>query len=257
MVAYLQSTHLVCTAGWIIDETGGGYYAPASTAHFRFLEDILACVRRTLQSHETEDGKENDIAAFIPSYTLSPHARYPTQLGQGLEVLQYLVSTENKALSNVVIGGDSAGGNLVLGILSQLSHPHPSLRPHFPLPLHPRESGCLAGALLLSPWVSNNRTAWNSVRRNRLKDSVTLISTDLSERYFLPEGQDWDWYNEPLRARAEWWTDLKTQHVLFVSGEDEIMTDAHAAMGMVLQVRTSSFSRAMATLLGCSFGYQS
>ena len=238
MVAYLPGIHLVCTAGWIIDEIGGGYYAPASTAHFQFVENTLACVRHTLQSHETEDGEGNDIAAFIPSYTLSPHARYPTQLGQGLEVLEYLVSTENKALSNVVIGGDSAGGNLVLGILSHLSHPHPSHLSHLPLRLHPDESRCLAGALLLSPWVSNNRTAWDSVRRNKLKDSVTLISTDLSERYFLQEGQDWDWYNEPLRASAEWWTDLKTQHVLLVSGEDEIMTDAHGAMGRVLQVHT-------------------
>lgn len=210
--------------------TGGGYYAPASSAHFQFLEDVVRAVRQS--------GKGKDFAAFVPSYTLAPHARYPAQLREGLEVLQYLVKGEGKTLENVVIGGDSAGGNLVLGILSHMSHPHP----------HPDLAGfdpgsstsiaaeSLRGALLLSPWVSNDRS-WASVQRNGLKDCVTTVPTDISTEHFLPDDGGWDNYNEPVRAPEGWWADIKCGNLLIVSGEDEIMTDAHRAFGRTVQVR--------------------
>lgn len=210
--------------------TGGGYYAPASSAHFKFLEDVVNAV--------VQSGEGKSFAAFVPSYTLAPHARYPTQLREGLEVLQYLVEGEGKLLENIVIGGDSAGGNLVLGILSHMSHPHP--HPDFSAGLGScfMGDGSLCGALMLSPWVSNDRT-WPSVRRNKLKDCVTTVPTDISTEHFLGVNDDWDNYNEPLRA-PEWWAGVKSRNLLIVSGEDEIMTDAHRAFGRILQVRRRS-----------------
>ncbi|RMJ21022.1 hypothetical protein PHISP_08105 [Aspergillus sp. HF37] len=207
---------------------GGGYYAPASTAHFRFLEDVVHAV--------CQSGKEKGFAAFVPSYTLAPHARYPAQLHKGLEVLQYLVQGEGKALKNIVIGGDSAGGNLVLGILSHMSHPHPhpDLAEFDPESSTSIAAGSLRGALLLSPWVSNDRS-WASVQRNGLKDCVTTVPTDISAEHFLADDGGWDNYNEPIRAPEGWWADIKCRNMLIVSGEDEIMTDAHKAFGRTVQ----------------------
>jgi acetyl esterase/lipase len=48
----------------------------------------------------------------------------------------------------IFVGGDSAGGNLALGLMSHILHPHPNfqekLRVNLPSPL--------AGAILTSPW---------------------------------------------------------------------------------------------------------
>lgn len=46
----------------------------------------------------------------------------------------------------IVIAGDSAGGNLTLGLISHLLHPHPDV-PKVEL------SGPLATTILISPWV--------------------------------------------------------------------------------------------------------
>ncbi|KAA8649603.1 alpha/beta hydrolase [Aspergillus tanneri] len=179
---------------------GGNYYSPAHPAYFEFLHNLADAV--------SQAGK--DLAIFVPSYTLAPHAQYPLQLREGLDVLRYLIHKKGKLARNIVIGGDSAGGNLVLAILSHIAHPHPEI-PTSHMPDEP-----FAGALMFCPWVTFNQT-WPSIERNRKKDCPP------------------DNYNEPLSAPMEWWTDLKARQMMLVAGEDDIMVDSHHAFAKTLE----------------------
>ncbi|KKK13561.1 hypothetical protein ARAM_001730 [Aspergillus rambellii] len=197
---------------------GGNYYSPAHPAYFTFLHDIVDAVCLS--------GKQ--LAVFVPSYTLAPHAQYPSQLREGLDVLQHLVEKENKLLSNIVLGGDSAGGNLVLGILSHLSHPHPDITGGLSL------EGHLSGALMICPWVTFDQT-WASIERNKNKDCVALIPSTITAAYFLGTSES-DNYNEPLRAPFDWWTGINARQLLLISGEDDIMVDSHNAFATKLRM---------------------
>lgn len=198
--------------------TGGNYYAPAHPAHFEFLHNLFSSLRQL----------NKDFAIFVPSYSLAPHAQYPTQLLEGLEVLRFLVEKECKLARNIVIGGDSAGGNLVLGILSHIAHPHPEISGSF-FPDEP-----FAGALMFSPWVTFDQ-AWPSVERNRAKDCIPLLPNSTHAKYFLGDKPP-DNYNEPLSAPVEWWMDIQARRLLLVTGQDDIMVDSHQAFAKILEV---------------------
>jgi acetyl esterase/lipase len=62
----------------------------------------------------------------------------------------YRITTTQLILHvQVFIGGDSAGGNLALAVLSHILHPHPKFGDELRIKL----SAPLAGAILTSPWV--------------------------------------------------------------------------------------------------------
>lgn len=197
---------------------GGNYYAPAHPAYFEFLQNMVDALRLS----------NVDFAIFVPSYSLAPHAQYPTQLLEGLQVLQFLIEEEGKLAKNIAIGGDSAGGNLVLGILSHIAHPHPGISEGF-IPDEP-----FAGALIHCPWVTFDQT-WPSIERNKHKDSVPLLPNSVHAKYFLGDAPS-DNYNEPLSAPPEWWAGLNARMLLLLSGEDDIMVDSHHAFGKILVV---------------------
>ncbi|CAE7386685.1 est [Symbiodinium natans] len=74
---------------------------------------------------------------FSVDYPKPPQAPYPAALENALEVWQWLRDQGLKA-KDVVVSGDSAGGNLALALLLKLQ----AIGAEMP-----------AGAVLLSPWV--------------------------------------------------------------------------------------------------------
>lgn len=98
------------------------------------------------------------------SYTLAPEGVYPTQPRETTVLLTYLVRNTGRSTSNVFVGGDSAGGNLALSLLSHLLHPRPDVVPV-------KLERPLSGALLLSPWV-NFRTNYASFSTNATLDML-------------------------------------------------------------------------------------
>jgi len=118
---------------------GGGFVVPMSPGHIQFLAEI----KDELVAQGT------DVAVLILAYTTAPEARYPVQLQQAVETLRYLIEQEGRDPSDITIGGDSAGGNLSLAVLSHLTHPHTTI-PALNL------QSKLNGALLISPWSSFN-----------------------------------------------------------------------------------------------------
>lgn len=99
---------------------GGGYaFYPAVTHHF------IALLAQTLQ-----------VRIFAPNYRLTPEFAHPAQQEDALAAYRYMLSQcKQQAL---LLGGDSAGGHLVLMTLSQLA-------------LYRLPQPCLA--MCLSPWT--------------------------------------------------------------------------------------------------------
>ena len=121
------------------------------------------------------------------------------------------------------------GGNLSLGVISHILHPHPKIPP---LSL----AAPLKGAILLCPWASFD-TSWPSMESNKYKDVVTTtIGNRWSANYLGTSIKDE--YNEALRADPKWWTDLQNtvDEIFVVAAKDEILIDSIQEMGKKLQV---------------------
>jgi acetyl esterase/lipase len=67
----------------------------------------------------------DDLAICAPMYALSPGAAYPQALAETVEALRSVLDGIGKD-KDVLLGGDSAGGQLALAILSHIGgHGHP------------------------------------------------------------------------------------------------------------------------------------
>jgi len=227
---------------------GGGYTVAADPAHLTFASVMV----------ENAKAAGKDLGILFLAYTLAPHACYPRQLQQGVEMLRYTLHDLGRSPNKIMIGGDSAGqsyephthqllsqttprvimgklttssgGNLALSIISHILHPHPKCPP---LPL----SAPLRGAILLAPWVSF-RTDLPSVKANAQKD---IIQPSLGDRWsanFLGTSSK-DEYNEPgERTDEQWWAGLQdaVAEIFIVGGQDEILVDSIREMGKKLKV---------------------
>ncbi|KAJ5167044.1 uncharacterized protein N7482_005825 [Penicillium canariense] len=183
---------------------GGGFAMAAGASHFDFWLDLLQVV----------NDKGHDIAVFFPRYTLTPHEVYPTQLRQAVGALRYILKEAGRAPANVIVGGDSAGGNLAMAVLLHLSHPHPAIDP---LDL----SSPLAGVFGFAPWINFSQD-WPSFKDNAYRDVVTDEALEKWSSAYL-DGKQGDSWSEPDRAPAEWWRDAKTERILLLAGGDEIL----------------------------------
>ncbi|CAI4211268.1 unnamed protein product [Parascedosporium putredinis] len=122
----------------------------------------------------------------------------------------------DRAEGTIIIGGDSAGANLALGLLSHLLHPNPLLDPA-------RGTGSFKGVALLSPLVTFDLTA-PSIKKNEGKDVLERSTLKRwADNYLAGTAQDA--YNAPLGAEAGWWEDMPTEALCVVAGEDEMFID--------------------------------
>ena len=158
--------------------------------------------------------------SLTSNLALAPDFPLPTQLRQANAALSHLL---NKGISpaNIVIGGDSAGGNLALQLASHILHPLSSIPPP-PMLAQP-----LAGAILISPWCSYSVNA-PSYTRNDSKDLLPARVWAFLGHYpsagLTPELQH---HCEPLSAPSAWWKGLDSvyQRVLITAGEYECPFD--------------------------------
>ena len=119
-------------------------------------------------------------------------------------------------MSQIIVGGDSAGGNLALGIISA------SLHSHAGIPASKLDSP-LRGALLISPWTSFSADA-QSYAENIDKDIVTKeIMVGLRDDFFSSQGKDE--FAEPAQADSEWWANAPVDSILNLGGAYEIFWD--------------------------------
>jgi acetyl esterase/lipase len=179
---------------------------PANKGHFEFAASIL---RRA-----EVDGK-SFCFAFI-QYDLAPGNQYPSQISQCIEMLRYAIYTLGKDPSNIIFAGDSAGGTLVMSVLSHLLHPHPQIRPI-------KLQSPLKAAVIFSPWVNLEMTG-GTVLQNQIQDPVSADVMRGWARSYLGTAP-LDNYNQPIIAPREWWQGLPVENLLITGAAREMLAD--------------------------------
>lgn len=145
---------------------GGGYCALLPHHYLQFLLRLLEAVK-------SEHGVTAAVMAL--DYSLAPEAVFPQQLKEADAGWRYLVDERGISTRKIVAMGDSAGGNLLLSLLTHLADPHPDTTT---IPRRPRRHGDAAtqrkpeAAVLLSPWTTF-RTCAASYRLNLHHDLLT------------------------------------------------------------------------------------
>jgi len=79
----------------------------------------------------------DDIKVVLLDYDTAPEHKYPTQLNQAMEVWNEL--TKEYSPEDIIIGGDSSGGNLGLALILKLRNEHNNIMPK--------------ACFFLSPWT--------------------------------------------------------------------------------------------------------
>ena len=151
---------------------------------------------------------------------MMPNNPFPAQLGQANVALKHIL---NKGISpsNIILGGDSGGGNLIIQLAAHI------LRPLASISAPPTLTQPFAGALLVSPWTIYNVDSPSYVRNNKkdvLDIPTYLFLIDLVKRGVTPELQ---YYSEPTLAPPGWLKGLDKLYPRFLitAGEEECPLD--------------------------------
>lgn len=180
---------------------GGGYMVPAAPGHLEWcLQAYVRAApsplsRSDAQPSGGEGGRGAEkVAVAVLQYTLVPSARFPTQMRQAAAGLRHLLVEHGIRPGQLVVGGDSAGGNLTLQLLGHLLHPY------FPTAATAEEAGAeaeahsttihltepLAGAFLVSP-LASGKTNTRSFQDGKPCDMLSLGIFDEPKREMFHE----------------------------------------------------------------------
>jgi acetyl esterase/lipase len=194
----------------IYNLVGGGYALDGDVHHLGFYHGVQADLVRAGKS----------VALLCIAYSLTPHARYPTQICEGVEALNYLLEEKGRSTSEIIIGGDSAGAAISLAIVSHLSHPSPD----FP---SVKDHGKIKAIVLMAPWTSFD-FGWPSYKGNIHKDCLALQKLqEWSAEY--KAGKASNNFMEAVEAPANWWEGVHVEDLLCTAGGEEIFLDSISA----------------------------
>ncbi|KAF4341628.1 esterase [Fusarium beomiforme] len=178
---------------------GGGFVSGSSASVTPYLLQLSV----DLQAR----GLQADM--FTAEYDLAPESPYPVALRQVVSAYRHIAS-QNKP---IILAGDSAGGNLCLGLLRHLAKPHPSISP---VQQNLQESGRIIAACLTSPWV-NLKNNGDSYRLNANRDCLDKRALDRWGGAYL-DGEPLDEYVNPIDC-IDGWEEILPQHTLLISGD--------------------------------------
>ncbi|KAB2570137.1 hypothetical protein DBV05_g11200 [Lasiodiplodia theobromae] len=198
---------------------GGGFNLPALPAHINFAARLVD----ELNPPSSSSLSSANFAVLFLQYDFGPWGHYPRQLAQAAALYKHVV--EDLRIPNILIGGDSAGGNISISLLSHLLHPHPDASvPRIDV----RSVTALKGALLISPWADpfGTEEEYPSLKRNEFKD---LLHARFLKRWAdgWVDGKPLDAYNRPTQAPKGWWAgvDKVLERFLLVVGADDVLVD--------------------------------
>ncbi|TFK69505.1 alpha/beta-hydrolase [Pluteus cervinus] len=186
---------------------GGGFLMPLQESSLGFWNYTQKELKRRGQ----------DVTFVALQYTLVPNAVFPTQLRQAVRGLEHLLSSGVQP-QNLQITGDSAGGNLVIQLLSHILHPVNDVPPV-------KLSAPIRGVYLMSPW-----TRLNGLNQSQY-DSIDIISGPVlmewgkNVLHGVPDSQNI--YLEPANASQTWFAgvDKLVSRVLTTAGGSEVLQD--------------------------------
>lgn len=135
---------------------GGGYLCPLNKGHVEWCYQTYILPSSSTSASSVKDAAPH-VAVAILEYSLAPGDTYPTQLIQGCRALILLLAHLRRrsiaASTSLIMGGDSAGGNIATLIVRHLLTPHPGIEP---ITLSAGET--IAGIFLVSPFLDNHTT---------------------------------------------------------------------------------------------------
>lgn len=187
---------------------GGGFVMPGFPPHLDLLWRLM----------QWSNGR---LAVFAVAYTLAPKGVYPLQIGECVEALRYALSIPSRTPQTTLLGGDSAGGPLLIAVLSHVSgHSHPQSDIVRPLEL----CGKLRGAITVAPFVSCDDRKFKSMTAFATRDSVHPTFAKRWLETWKGGAKD-DEYSAPEIASPDWWKGTNVSSMLVTVGEDEILRD--------------------------------
>ncbi|KAF7326650.1 Abhydrolase-3 domain-containing protein [Mycena venus] len=188
---------------------GGGFVLPPGPMALSFWRYV-----------QLELEKQNiEVGFAMLNYSLAPHASFPTPLKQASLALNFLMAAGVKP-QNLQLAGDSAGGNIVLQVLSQMLHPREGV-PEI------RLSAPLRGMYLISPWMNLCADGGSHVE-NEGRDFITQAALKEWGAHVLPTVPAPDRpFAEAIRAPDGWFkgAEAHVERVLITAGSAELMRD--------------------------------
>ncbi|MCJ1437904.1 hypothetical protein MMC27_007291 [Xylographa pallens] len=187
---------------------GGGWGMPGSSGHFSFASALIS----------TAAASGKSLAVLVLQYDLAPTKRYPHQLTQCVELLRYVMTDLHKSPSQIVLGGDSAGGNMVLGTLSHLLHPHPAIEPV-------KLSTPIRAAFAVSPIAS-----FDTNYATDLQDPAPASTIKVWLANYLGNSAT-DRWNDPSKTDVAWWRGVENvvkQILITVAAHEMMAADTQA-----------------------------
>lgn len=194
---------------------GGCYIAGLTNNYHSFVKDFC--------------DMEESVSAVLLDYKTAPEYKYPVQLNEAEELWNELTEIQGYKPENIIIGGDSSGGNLALALM---------------LKIRDKGKKMPAGAFLLSPWTDMTMSG-NSYIRNYQKDveigerktalteekRIRLLESDIYS--FIGTADRKSPYLSPLFASYEGFPPM-----FFAVGESEMLLDD--TLGVVKKLENSN-----------------
>lgn len=183
---------------------GGGYVFGLETSHVNFL----------IQLAKRMDNPRLSIIAV--DYSLAPESPYPAQLREAAELYRNLVDIEG--CKNIILGGDSAGGNLSITLTAHLKY-------HNPLAPVPQNYVKPSAIFLISPWLVLSPEIKGSYHTNFKSDMLGVGPLEWSNAYSSDQKTRDSVWNSPGYAAADYWKDVFPDNTLITVGDKEVMVD--------------------------------
>lgn len=203
--------------------SGGGFIVPLQSPAYAISMARAACA-----------------SPVLLEYTLAPECVYPGQLSQSIAALRLIL--QHRKPSEIIIAGESAGGNIALAIMAHLQEPKSGIAPLLltSSPPSPPKVGTglrFRGVLAISPRTANAPTA-ESFQYNAGKDFMSKRSLGAITRSWRPESEVWA---APVLAKVGFWDGIKADMTLLVVGGNEVYKDDVCTVAKVMGANKGDF----------------
>lgn len=136
-----------------------------------------------------------------------------------MNAINYVLHDLKRSPSQVLFGGDSAGGNITAAVMYHAMHPLESVRQVAQV----NSKNKFRGVVLISPWV-NFDVSLESFARNGGKDYLQADTEREWSDIYVGKSKS-SAYNEPALACPDEWKGLLVDSVLVTAGTDEVLID--------------------------------
>lgn len=190
---------------------GGAYKAGCNNTHMAFCRHLQLELEK----------RDISVGVVILAYKLLPENPFPVPLREARDGLEFLLAAGARP-ENIILSGDSAGGNLTLSLLSHILHHHPSVE----LPGLPRNSQ-FRGLCLISPWVSMKSDSQCDLGAMEVRYQYDVISAKIGRPVCemlvkdIPDSEIA--FLDPLEGPESWFAGLDglVERILITCGELE------------------------------------